>query len=45
MNGRRLLPGKPQPASEIPDYGIERDTLDETLSGAFRERLQSLNAV
>ena len=45
MNGRRLLPGKPQPASEIPDYGIERDTLDETLSSRFRERLQALNAI
>ena len=45
MNGRRLLPGKPVPASEIPDYGIERDTLEETLSARFRERLMRLNAI
>jgi hypothetical protein len=45
MNGRRLLPGKPVPASEIPDYTIARDTLDEMLSPAFRERLARLNAI
>ncbi|MGO9419304.1 class I SAM-dependent methyltransferase [Roseiarcus sp.] len=45
MNGRRLIPGKPAPASEIPDYTIARDTLDETLSAAFRDRLTRLNAV
>jgi Methyltransferase domain len=45
MHGRRLIPGKPVPASEIPDYTIVRDTLDETLSPAFRERLQRLNAI
>ena len=45
MNGRRLLPGKPLPASEIPDYGIARDTLDEILSKRFRERLGRLNAL
>jgi hypothetical protein len=45
MNGRRLLPGKPVPASEIPDYTIARDTLDETLSASFRDRLQRLNAI
>jgi hypothetical protein len=45
MNGRKLIPGKPVPASEIPDYTIARDTLDERLSPAFRERLQRLNAI
>jgi len=45
VNGRRLLPGKPLPASEIPDYGIARDTLDELLAGRFRERLARLNAI
>ncbi len=45
MNGRRLLPGKPVPASEIPDYTIARDTLDEILSAAFRDRLARLNAI
>jgi hypothetical protein len=45
MNGRILIPGKPVPASEVPDYTIARDTLDELLSGAFRQRLQRLNAI
>ena len=45
MNGRRLLPGKPVPASEIPDYTIARDTLDEILSPAFLDRLARLNAI
>jgi hypothetical protein len=31
MNGRRLIPGKPVPPTEIPDYTIARDTLDELL--------------
>jgi hypothetical protein len=44
MNGRRLIPGKPVPASEIPDYTIARDTLDEMLSHAFQDRLRRLNA-
>ena len=35
MNGRRLIPGKPVPASDIPDYTIARDTLDETPSAVF----------
>ena len=45
MNGRRMIPGKPVPASEIPDYAIRRDTLDETLSPAFLERLKRINAI
>jgi hypothetical protein len=45
MNGRRLLPGKPIPVSEIPDYSIRRDTLDEILSPEFRRRLGQLNAI
>ncbi|RBP09740.1 methyltransferase family protein [Roseiarcus fermentans] len=45
MNGRRLIPGKPIPAADIPDYAIERDTLAETLSERFRDRLQRLNAI
>jgi hypothetical protein len=43
MNGRKLIPGRPLPASEIPDYDIRRDTLEETLSLAFRKRLERLN--
>ncbi len=45
MNGRRLIPGKPVPAAETPDYAIARDTLDEILSGAFRQRLERLNGL
>jgi hypothetical protein len=45
MNGRKLIPGKLVPASEIPDYTIRRDTLDEVLSDAFRRRLERLNAL
>ena len=45
MNGRRLIPGKPVPASEIPDYTILRDTLDEAPSAAFVDRLERLNAI
>ena len=43
MNGRKLIPGRQLPASEIPDYDIRRDTLEETLSTAFLERLETLN--
>ncbi len=35
MNGRRMIPGKPVPESEIPDYTIRRDTLVEILSTPF----------
>ncbi len=45
MNGRRLIPGKPVPASEIPDYTIRRETLDEVFSDGFRQRLGRLNAI
>jgi len=42
MNGRRLLPGKPIPLSETPDYSIRRDTLDEIFAGPFRLRLKRI---
>ncbi len=45
MNGRTLIPGKPVLASEIPDYSIRRDTLDEILSEMFRGRLRRLNEI
>jgi len=44
MNGRKLIPGKPEPPEEIPDYTIRRDTLDEVFSDHFRRRLSALNA-
>jgi hypothetical protein len=42
MNGRRLIPGKPIPSSEIPDYSIRRDTLEEVVADPFRLRLQRI---
>ncbi len=45
MNGRKLIPGKPMPASDIPDYTIHRDSLVEILSDAFLRRLQRINAI
>jgi hypothetical protein len=42
MNGRRLLPGKPIPRSEIPDYSIRRDTLEEVFADPFRVRLKRI---
>ncbi len=45
MNGRKMIPGKPVPASEIPDYTIHRDTLVEIFSDPFRQRLQRLNTI
>jgi hypothetical protein len=42
MNGRRLLPGKPIPLSETPDYSIQRDTLEEVYADPFRLRLMRL---
>jgi hypothetical protein len=42
MDGRRLIPGKPVPPSEIPDYSISRDTLDEVLAAPFRQRLERI---
>jgi hypothetical protein len=42
MNGRRLLPGKPIPLSETPDYSMRRDTLDEVFADLFRLRLKRI---
>ena len=42
MNGRKLIPGKPLPAADIPDYTIRRDTLDEVFADAFRARLERI---
>ena len=42
MNGRRLLPGKPIPPNEIPDYSIRRDTLEEVFAEPFRSRLKRI---
>ena len=42
MNGRKLLPGKPIPLSEIPDYSIRRDTLEEVFADPFRLRLKRI---
>ena len=42
MNGRRLLPGKPIPPTDIPDYSIRRDTLDEVFAEPFRLRLKRI---
>jgi hypothetical protein len=42
MNGRKLLPGKPIPLSEIPDYSIRRDTLEEVFADRFRLRLKRI---
>src|SRR5271157_5545853 len=45
MDGRKMIPGKPAPASEIPDYTIHRDTLVEIFSDAFLQRLRVINAI
>lgn len=45
MNGRRMIPGKPVPPSEVPDYTIGRDTLAEIFSEAFLARLRRINAI
>jgi hypothetical protein len=45
MNGRKLIPGKPVPPGDVPDYTIRRDTLDEVLADAFRERLKTIAAI
>ena len=45
MNGRRMIPGNPAPPSEIPDYTIRRDMLDEVFSDAFNARLARINAI
>jgi hypothetical protein len=43
INGRNLLPGKPVPPSEIPDYSIDRRDASEVFSEAFLRRLAGLN--
>ena len=43
INGRNLLPGKPIPPSEIPDYSIDRRDASEVFSEAFQRRLDGLN--
>jgi hypothetical protein len=45
MNGRRLIPGRPLPPSEVPDYDVRRDTLEESLSPKFQARLRRLNEI
>jgi hypothetical protein len=40
MNGRKLIPGRPE--TEVPDYSIRRDTLEEILADAFRQRLSRI---
>lgn len=42
--GRNLLPGKPIPPPEIPDYSVKRDDLTEIYAPSFLRRLQALNA-
>src|SRR5271168_237552 len=42
MNGRKLIPGNPLPAADIPDYSIRRDTLDEVFADPFRIRLKRI---
>jgi Methyltransferase domain len=42
MNGHRLLPGKPIPSSEIPDYSIQRGTLEEVFAEPFHLRLKRI---
>ncbi len=43
MNGRKLLPGKPVPPAEIPDYSIDHRDGSEVLSANFVRRLNELN--
>ena len=43
INGRNLLPGKPIPPSEIPDYSIDRRDAAEVFSPRFNRRLEALN--
>src|SRR5579863_672981 len=45
MNGRSLIPGKPLPPSEIADYSLHRDTLDEIFTERFRLRLERIAAL
>ncbi len=43
INGRKLLPGKPIPPSEIPDYSIDRRDASEVYAPQFMRRLEALN--
>ena len=43
MNGRKLIPGKAVPPSEIPDYSIDRRDSSEIFSARFVRRLDELN--
>lgn len=43
MTGRKLLPGKEIPASEIPDYSIDRRDSSEVYSASFLRRMKALN--
>jgi hypothetical protein len=42
MNGRSRIPGKPLAPTEIPDYSLHRDTLDEIFAERFRLRLERI---
>src|ERR1700733_11285406 len=43
MTGRKLLPGKEIPPSEIPDYSIDRRDSSEIYADVFLNRLKILN--
>ncbi len=43
MKGRKLIPGKAVPPSEIPDYSIDRADASEIFSAQFMRRLSELN--
>jgi hypothetical protein len=43
MTGRKLLPGKPIPADEIPDYSIDRRDSSEVFADRFVTRMKALN--
>ena len=43
MTGRKLLPGKEIPPSEIPDYSIDRRDSSEIYADAFIKRMKVLN--
>ncbi|MBV8664186.1 MAG: hypothetical protein JO107_13910, partial [Hyphomicrobiales bacterium] len=45
INGRKLLPGKPVPPSEIPDYSIDRRDASEAFAPQFMRRLETLNSL
>ena len=43
MTGRKLLPGKEIPPSEIPDYSIDRRDSSEIYADAFIKHMKVLN--